>query len=57
MDMSLGFPQLVLETKENEKGCPMYDSENKNCQVYHDMPLNCQAYPLFFRTMATSISS
>ena len=46
MDMSLGFPQLVLETKENEKGCPMYDSENKNCQVYHDMPLNCQAYPL-----------
>ncbi len=46
MDMSLGFPQLVLETKEDEKGCPMYDSENKNCRVYHDMPLNCQAYPL-----------
>ena len=46
MDMSLGFPQLVLETKEGEEGCPMYDSDNKNCQVHHDMPLNCQAYPL-----------
>ena len=46
MDMSLGFPQLVLETKEGSKGCPMYDAENKNCQIYHDMPLNCQAYPL-----------
>ncbi len=46
MDMSLGFPQLVLETKEDEEGCPMYDSDNKNCQVHHDMPLNCQAYPL-----------
>ena len=46
MDMSQGFPQLVLETKEGETGCPMYDSENKNCQIYHDMPLNCQAYPL-----------
>ena len=46
MDMSQGFPQLVLETKENEEGCPMYDSENKNSQIYHDMPLNCQAYPL-----------
>ncbi len=46
MDMSLGFPQLVLETKEDESGCPMYDSNNKNCQIHHDMPLNCQAYPL-----------
>ena len=46
MDMSKGFPQLVLETKKGEKGCPMYDDENKNCQIYHDMPLNCQAYPL-----------
>ena len=46
MDMSLGFAQLVLETKEDEEGCPMYDSDNKNCQVHHDMPLNCQAYPL-----------
>ena len=45
MNMSGGFPQLVLETKE-EKGCPMYDLENKNCQIHHDMPLNCQAYPL-----------
>ena len=46
MDMSKGFPQLVLETKEGANGCPMYDTENKNCQIYHDMPLNCQAYPL-----------
>ena len=46
MDMSGGFPQLVLETKEGETGCPMYDSENKLCQIHHDMPLNCQAYPL-----------
>ena len=28
MDMSKGFPQLVLETKKGEKGCPMYDDEN-----------------------------
>ena len=46
MDMTGGFPQLVLETKENETGCPMYDYDNKNCQIHHDMPLNCQAYPL-----------
>ena len=46
MDMTRGFPQLVLETKENGTGCPMYDHDNKNCQIHHDMPLNCQAYPL-----------
>jgi len=46
MDMDGGFPQLVLESKEDETGCPMYDSENKLCQVHHDMPLNCKAYPL-----------
>ena len=46
MTMNGGFPQLVLETKEGESGCPMYDQENKNCQIHHDMPLNCQAYPL-----------
>ena len=46
MDMERGFPQLVLESKEDKTGCPMYDSENKLCQVHHDMPLNCKAYPL-----------
>ena len=46
MSMAGGFPQLVLEPKENETGCPLYDKENKNCQIYNDMPLNCQAYPL-----------
>ena len=46
MDMSNGFPKLILEPNENEQGCPVYDSENKNCQIFHDMPLNCQAYPL-----------
>ncbi|RZD38081.1 MAG: hypothetical protein CXT75_02100 [Methanobacteriota archaeon] len=48
MDMTGGFPQLVLENKEGEKGCPMYDSANKICQIHHDMPLNCQAYPLSY---------
>lgn len=48
MNMEGGYPKLVLESKENETGCPMYDLENKNCQIYHDMPLNCQAYPLNF---------
>ena len=46
MSMAGGFPQLILEPKENETGCPLYDKENKNCQIYNDMPLNCQAYPL-----------
>jgi len=46
MNMSKGFPELILEPKENENGCPLFDAENKNCQVFHDMPLNCQAYPL-----------
>jgi len=32
----------------SEKGCPMYDQENKLCNVYHSMPLECKAFPLGF---------
>lgn len=46
MDMTDGFPKLILESKEDEKGCPLFDGTNKNCQIFHDMPLNCKSYPL-----------
>ena len=36
IDMAGGFPQLVLESKEGEKGCPMYDSENKYYLIIPD---------------------
>jgi len=32
----------------SEKGCPMYDQENKLCNIYHSMPLECKAFPLGF---------
>ena len=31
-----------------EKGCPMFDHENKLCNIYHSMPLECKAFPLGF---------
>jgi Fe-S-cluster containining protein len=51
------FPtQVGGETRESisivlagpEKGCPLYDKENKLCNVYHSMPLECKAFPLGF---------
>jgi Fe-S-cluster containining protein len=32
----------------SEKGCPLYDHENKLCNIYHSMPLECKAFPLGF---------
>ena len=32
----------------SEKGCPLYDQENKLCNIYHSMPLECSAFPLGF---------
>lgn len=51
------FPtQVGGETREaisivlagSEKGCPLYDQENKLCNIYHSMPLECKAFPLGF---------
>ncbi len=32
----------------SEKGCPLYDQENKICNIYHSLPLECKAFPLGF---------
>ncbi|MHA1236200.1 MAG: YkgJ family cysteine cluster protein [Candidatus Hodarchaeales archaeon] len=32
----------------SEKGCSMYDQEDKLCNIYHSMPLECKAFPLGF---------
>lgn len=37
---------LALGLVGQEKGCPMYDKENKLCNIYHSMPLECKAFPL-----------
>ncbi len=51
------FPaQVGGETREaisvviagSEKGCPLYDQENKLCNIYHSMPHECKAFPLGF---------
>jgi len=53
----LTFPTNVGgETREaisivlagSDKGCPMYDQNNKLCNIYHSMPLECKAFPLGF---------
>lgn len=37
-----------LDSKEGktEKGCPLYDEENKICNIYFSMPLYCKSFPL-----------
>lgn len=40
------FIALVLEG--TEKGCPLFDQENRLCNIYHSMPLECKAFPLGF---------
>ncbi|NHJ02419.1 MAG: YkgJ family cysteine cluster protein [Candidatus Heimdallarchaeota archaeon] len=37
---------LALGLVGQEKGCPMYDNENKLCNIYHSMPHECKAFPL-----------
>ncbi|MFX1537910.1 MAG: YkgJ family cysteine cluster protein [Promethearchaeota archaeon] len=45
------YTQISLkkpETEEGEldKGCPLYDEENKLCNIYYSMPLYCKSFPL-----------
>jgi Fe-S-cluster containining protein len=40
--------QAVEGGESEQKGCPMYDGENKLCNIYHSMPLYCQAFPLAY---------
>ncbi|MHA2246476.1 MAG: YkgJ family cysteine cluster protein [Candidatus Hodarchaeales archaeon] len=37
---------LALVLASSEKGCPMFDKENRLCNIYHSMPLECKAFPL-----------
>ncbi len=37
---------LTLVLVGSEKGCPMFDKENRLCNIYHSMPLECKAFPL-----------
>ncbi len=37
---------LTLGLASTEKGCPLYDKENKLCNIYHSLPLECKAFPL-----------
>jgi len=39
---------LVLKSPDDEKGCPLYDGENKLCNIYSEMPDVCQAFPLSY---------
>ena len=35
-----------FEEGEKNKGCPLYDGQNKICNIYFSMPLFCGSYPL-----------
>jgi Fe-S-cluster containining protein len=37
---------LTLGLVGAEKGCPLYDKDNKLCNIYHSLPLECKAFPL-----------
>jgi len=39
---------IALVLVGTEKGCPMFDQENRLCNIYHSMPLECKAFPLGF---------
>ncbi|MHA1942045.1 MAG: YkgJ family cysteine cluster protein [Candidatus Hodarchaeales archaeon] len=43
---------VSLVLKGSEKGCPLYDRENKLCNIYHSMPLECLAFPLGYNGQA-----
>jgi Fe-S-cluster containining protein len=34
------------EDREQKRGCPLYDPENKICNIYFSMPLYCKSFPL-----------
>jgi Fe-S-cluster containining protein len=45
------YTQILLKRPKGdegkvEKGCPLYDSENKICNIYFSMPLYCKSFPL-----------
>ncbi len=42
-----GLEQLRKGGVEN-KGCPLYDRENRLCNIYATMPLACRAFPLAY---------
>jgi Fe-S-cluster containining protein len=37
---------LTLILAGTEKGCSMFDQENRLCNIYHSMPLECIGFPL-----------
>jgi Fe-S-cluster containining protein len=42
-----GLEQLRKGDAGN-KGCPLYDRENRLCNIHATMPLSCQAFPLAY---------
>lgn len=42
-----GLEQLRKGGAEN-RGCPLYDRENRLCNIYATMPLACRAFPLAY---------
>ena len=37
---------MALVITGSDKGCSMFDQENRLCNIYHSMPLECKAFPL-----------
>ncbi|UCG01045.1 MAG: YkgJ family cysteine cluster protein [Candidatus Heimdallarchaeota archaeon] len=37
---------MTLVITGSEKGCSLFDQENRLCNIYHSMPLECKAFPL-----------
>lgn len=40
--------RVILKKENDEKGCPLYDAENKLCKIYMNMPDECNSFPLGF---------
>ncbi len=44
--IQISLRQPESEDREQKRGCPLYDKENKICNIYFSMPLYCKSFPL-----------
>ncbi len=44
--VQISLKKSEKEVNKAEKGCPLYDEENKLCNIYFSMPLYCKSFPL-----------
>jgi Fe-S-cluster containining protein len=51
LDIVLASDEDMLATDSGDggqRGCPLYDADNKLCNIYHSLPLYCRSFPLAF---------